>query len=142
MMSGYDFSQEFANECLEIADKENERLITELAAAKAEIERLKDDWKLALREIDIKKYKLAARDLVIKQMREALIAFCDGDVPDDDAPEGYVRKAKNALALQPTTEALDAYVKQERERFLDLIDECPGLSMEQDNWLSSRVRKP
>lgn len=23
---------------------------------------------------------------------------------------------------------------------LDLIDECPGLTMEQDHWLSNRVR--
>ena len=36
---------------------------------------------------------------------------------------------------------LDSRLSQQRERILDGIDECPGLTMDQDRWLSDMVRQ-
>ena len=33
-----------------------------------------------------------------------------------------------------------AEVAKEREKMLDAIDDCPGLTMEQDRWLSAAIR--
>ena len=63
--------------------------------------------------------ELAARDLVIKQMREALRALIFNNP--------YSGRFADVLALQPTTEALDAYVEQyktDAERYRWLVENC------------------
>ena len=97
-----------------------EKLRQELAAAKAEIDALVKvlgDKGDTIREKD---KQLAERDLVIKQLK----CFID-NLP---IPEGVsVSEFYQALALQPTTEALDEFVQraveQEKERIAALCDE-------------------
>ncbi len=155
------------------------QLRTDLAAAKAEIERLNtiiesniddgidkilamsdeqisalagyegrspDDQATIARQcmdIAMLKTELAARDLVIKQMREAVAEgmehveaiTCDAEGSvcllgsDDLRADKYhlqdgIDIIREALALQPTTEALDAYVQRaverEKERSADI----------------------
>ena len=112
------------------------QLRAELAAAKAEIESLRADC-LGLaftqdpmfgrytRHIEQKDKELAARDLVISKMRDALITVYGCYPPPYGTGEKCVA-AREALALQPTTEALDEFVKraveQEREACARVAD--------------------
>ena len=83
-----------------------EKLEAELAVAKAEIDdlvKVLGDKGDTIREKD---KQLAARDLVISKMREAFEKI-------DSRYMSLPQFACEALALQPTTEALDAYVQEQ-----------------------------
>ena len=102
----------------------------ELAAAKAEIETKTRE--LAQEVYYANQYRvgnnnlqkdLAARDLVIKQLREAVYWL----KLKTDPKYGYPI-AEKALTLQPTTEALDAYVQRAKE---EVRDKCAAKCKEQ-----------
>ena len=73
---------------------------------------LADFTRIVSKTVDDLKQEIAAQQLVIQQMREALQIL-------DRASNVSCGKVQEALALQPSTEALDAYVaeavKAERE---------------------------
>ena len=50
--------------------------------------------------------------------------------------EGQVRYLHQLTAAQPAQPPVDW-----REAVLDVIDECPGLTMDQDKWLTQRVKE-
>ena len=101
------------------------KLRADLAAARAEIEKLVSENTVFAKNLRGKHSvtgatyehllrQLAARDLVIKQMREALsIAMVGGDYLPTERSQ-----LNKVLALQPTTEALDEFVQRavEQER--------------------------
>ncbi len=141
-----------ASQMQQLIDQTNAK-DAELAAARAEIERLKtqpvtfpamlDDEraKYIAREVNYED-QLAARDLVIQQMRvaieykhdsvKALLEWCVKNVKKWDFPQyDYVafaiKKTAKALTLQPSQEALDAYVaeyKTDAERYRWLLENC------------------
>jgi hypothetical protein len=50
--------------------------------------------------------------------------------------EGQVRYLHQLTAAQPAQPTVDWL-----EAVLDVIDECPGLTMDQDKWLTQRVKE-
>jgi primase-polymerase (primpol)-like protein len=84
-----------------------ENSLHHLDVARSEIDRLKSGWESDIRHIDTQAKKLAARDLVIQKMREALVSAKNTIW---HLSHGVNEKVVEALTLQPTTEALDAYV--------------------------------
>ena len=129
-----------------------EAMQRELAEAKADIERereMRNATQLELERVEtvelassqqrhqdairIGQKRIAARELVIQQMREALEkyghnTYCPRKVAIDMKLKSYPECGcwiKEALSLQPTTSALDAYVaekvKEEREECAKLV---------------------
>ncbi len=93
----------------------------------AEIERKMSAGQHLIKEI-------AARDLVIQQMREALQIYVDfGKANGSDAP-----RAEEALSLQPTTSALDAYVTERVAEEREAIAKW----YEEDGWLLDEMDVP
>jgi chromosome segregation ATPase len=108
----------YRRECVELQD--------ELKAAKARCTRRLEDIALqAERYVSLQStthdlmQQIAARDLVIKQLREVLASY-RSDVlfrigsasPYRQVASDYQERIKETLSLQPTTEALDAYVNE------------------------------
>jgi hypothetical protein len=90
------------------------RLRADLEAAKAERDNAGEAIEFLRNEIYVARTDLAARDLVIKQMRMALqeIVYALKCEATDWENTGVFDDALEALTLQPTTDALDAYVEQ------------------------------
>ena len=92
------------------------------------------------------KRQLAARDLMIKQMRSVMCRLADHDqdctvfdLDDQDRHLPCSCGLSKALALQPSTEALDAYVQkaveQEREACAALCESRLDYG-EPDSWIT------
>lgn len=86
-----------------------------LIAEQNKLAKERQEWALHTSEIiRSKNAELAARDLVIKQMRDALEAMVEMYGPRGGAIvfDGPVPMAVEAIALQPSTDALDIYVAE------------------------------
>lgn len=59
---------------------------------------------------------------------------------EDCFPDGSYGDDAICVSAQWLHDFAHAIAGKERERLLDGIDECPGLTMEQDRWLSDMVR--
>ena len=67
-----------------------------------------------------------------------LSELADAHTPNTETGSLNYRKfARAVLAKWGTPQAVAPW----RSAVLDLIDECPGLTMEQDQWLSRRVKE-
>jgi chromosome segregation ATPase len=94
------FNGRFAEDQLQLAAKDDE-----IAAFESDVDTI------AQHNIELQR-ELAARDLVIQKMREALQKIQLLNTCDDFNGRKMHRIAETALSLQPTTEALDAYVNE------------------------------
>ena len=114
---------------------ERTELKQQLAAAKAEIEK----WKLMYQHESVVSFKrwehldeqLAARDLVISKMKDAI----------NRQPYTMDKEVCEALALQPTQEALDAYVQEQLRAIISQnVIEVQKDVAEQDKLDAKRYR--
>jgi chromosome segregation ATPase len=120
--------------------KQRDELRNELAAAREELERLKEQYQLFAAKGYAYRDEVAARDLVISKMREAILQFRN-DPKLERA--NAVRATKGYRAMEyfadrewkPSTESLDAYVKQaveqEREACAALCEEATRFRRQQ-----------
>ena len=79
---------------------------------------LADFTRIVSKTVDDLKQEIAAQQLVIEKMREALQML-------DRVSNISCGKVQEAIALQPSTEALDAYVAEAvKKGFPDLLTSC------------------
>ncbi len=121
----------------------------DLATARAEIEWIKSqqEWLIDINAINSEKSnkQLAARDLVIQQKDTALRHIAERSVKANTSIYTLERLANEALAIQPATEALAAYVAEavaaEREWIELAFEAHPNLDIDVET-IRARKDKP
>lgn len=79
------------------------------------------------RMVDERDEQLAAALAACEAKDVALSPFCDGDIPDDDEPDGYYRKAHESLAIKPDASALKVHDDA-------LIEKCAEVCEKPDRY--------
>lgn len=126
-------------ELAEVARSRIAELEKERDAAREEVEATRCDLNMTLRESARLREQLAAQQLVIEKMRSSLVATRDDlelrmKLSEDDSlniSNSILDQMLDAIDLQPSTEALDAYVaeavKAEREACAKVCDGYSGI---------------